>query len=166
MAKSVGLLGGSPETALYTYTGHKGPVLTVSWSPDGYQIASGSYDMTVQLWGAFAGQPAFTYTSHKDHVWSVAWSPDGTSIASAGGSYDKTVRVWYAKSGDYIQTFDDYTDGINSVVWSPDGKYIVSGSADGTSRIWNVETWETRYVYTKHTEVDVGSHHPWVNRVQ
>jgi len=113
IAKSAGLLGGSPETALYIYTGHKGPVLTASWSPDGYRIASGSYDTTVQLWGAFAG-----------------WPHDGTSIASAGGSYDKTVRVWDARSGDYIQTFDDYTDGINSVVWSPDGKYIATGGYD------------------------------------
>ena len=137
LAKSAGLSGeGSkttpppPVTALYTYTGHKASVLSAAWSPDGYRIASGSYDTTVQVWGAFAGWPSLTYPGHKDYVWSVAWSPDGKYIASAGGSYDKTVRVWDAATGNPISIFDDYTDGVNSVVWSPNGKLIASGSYD------------------------------------
>jgi serine/threonine protein kinase len=131
MAKSAGLLGGATDTALYTYTGHKGPVLTAAWSPDGYRIASGSFDQTVQVWGAFAGWPSFKYSLHNDYVWSVAWSPlDGTKIASAGGYHDKTVRIWDATNQNPIFTFDDYTDGVNSVVWSPDGKFIATGGYD------------------------------------
>ena len=136
LAKSAGLLGGGsstslpPGTTLFTYTGHKGPVLTAAWSPDGYRIASGGFDTTIRVWGAFAGWPSFTYAKHKNDVWSVAWSPDGKYIASAGGSYDKTVRVWDAATGNPISIFDDYTDGVNSVVWSPNGKLIASGSYD------------------------------------
>jgi len=137
LAKSPGLLSDGPKTPLpsqvtpfYTYTGHKSPVLTASWSPDGYQIASGSYDTTVQVWGAFAGWPSLTFPLHKDYVWSLAWSPDGSKIASAGGFHDKTVRVWDARTQNPIFTFDDYTDGVNSVVWSPDGKLIASGGYD------------------------------------
>jgi WD40 repeat protein len=121
----------SSITALYTYTGHKASVLTASWSPDGYRIASGGFDDTVRVWGAFAGWPSFTYSNHKDYVWSVAWSPDGTKIASAGGSYDKTVQVWNSTSGNpTFNILDDYTDGVNSVVWSPNGKYIATGGYD------------------------------------
>jgi eukaryotic-like serine/threonine-protein kinase len=137
LAKSAGILGeGSktipppPVTALYTYTGHKASVLTAAWSPDGYRIASGSFDTTVRVWGAFAGWPSFTYPLHKDYVWSVAWSPDGTMIASAGGSYDKTVRIWDAINQNPISTFNDYTDTVYSVVWSPNGKLIATGGYD------------------------------------
>jgi eukaryotic-like serine/threonine-protein kinase len=137
VAKSAELFGGSVKnaprpalTALYTYPGHKRPVVTVAWSPDGYRIASGSFDTTVQVWGAFAGWPSFIYPFHKDYVWSVAWSPDGTKIASAGGFYDKTVRIWDSTNQNPIFTFDDYTDGVNSVVWSPDGKLIATGGYD------------------------------------
>ncbi|MGZ3611198.1 MAG: protein kinase domain-containing protein [Ktedonobacteraceae bacterium] len=137
IAKSTGLIhedtittSRPPITALYTYPGHKGPVLTTAWSPDGYRIASGGYDTTVQVWGAFAGWPSFTYPFHKDDVWSVAWSPDSTMIASAGGSYDKSVRVWDAISGKTILILNDYTDGVNSVVWSPNGKFIATGGYD------------------------------------
>ena len=34
------------------YRGHSGPVTSVTWSPDGQRIASGSEDGTVQLWRA------------------------------------------------------------------------------------------------------------------
>ena len=137
IAKSAELFGGSIKnasrpavTALYTYPGHKRPVLTAAWSPDGYRIASGGFDTTVQVWGAFAGWPSFIYPFHKDYVWSVAWSPDGTKIASAGGSYDKTVRIWDSTNQNFISTFDDYTDGVNSVAWSPNGKLIATGGYD------------------------------------
>lgn len=137
IAKSAGILGTnstpaplSQVTALNTFTGHKGPVLTAAWSPDGYRIASGSYDTTVRVWGAFASWPSFTYSLHKDYVWSVAWSHDGTKIASAGGYYDKTVRIWDSTNQNTIHTFDDYSDSVNSVVWSPDGKFIATGGYD------------------------------------
>jgi eukaryotic-like serine/threonine-protein kinase len=132
IAKNAGLLGeANSATVLYTYTGHKASVLTASWSPNGFLIASGGFDTTVQVWGAFTGLPPLIYPYHKDEIRSVAWSPDGTKIASAGGSKDKTVRVWDSTSGNKtLNILDDYTDRVNSVVWSPNGKLIATGGND------------------------------------
>ena len=138
LAKSAGLFAGAsstalilplPGTTLYTYTRHKGSVLTAVWSRDGYRLASGSADNTVQVWDAATGWRTSSYLGHKDWVWSVAWSPDGNYIASGGGSYDKTVQVWNVASKRPVDTFDS-TEGVNSVAWSPDGKLIASGSYD------------------------------------
>jgi len=41
---------GTLKVALYTYHGHVGPVNAVAWSPDSTLIASGSTDLTVQVW--------------------------------------------------------------------------------------------------------------------
>jgi WD40 repeat protein len=38
--------------------------------------------------------------------------------------------------------FKGHTGPVTSVAFSPDGKRIVSGSADKTIRVWNVETYE------------------------
>jgi eukaryotic-like serine/threonine-protein kinase len=138
MAKSAGLFGEGPKTppppphpltALYTYLGHKESVLSAAWSPDGYRIASGSYDSTVRVWDATTGWHSSIYQGHTSAVWSVAWSPDGKYIASGGGSNDNTVQIWDAITKQQIDTFNS-KQGINSVVWSPDGKYVASSSYD------------------------------------
>ena len=157
LAKSAGLLGGgssntvlSPGTTLFTYTRHKGSVLTAAWSPDGYRIASGSYDYTVQVWDAVTGWHASIYSGHKDYVWSVAWSPDGKYIASGGGYYDKTVQIWDAVTKQQLDTFD-FKEGVNSVVWSPDGKYVASGSYDKIILIRDPFNQTTQFTLQGHT---------------
>lgn len=32
------------------FRGHKAPVITIAWSPNGKQLASGSYDRTIRIW--------------------------------------------------------------------------------------------------------------------
>ena len=79
-----------PGSIIYTYHGHSDQVLAVAWSPDGGRIASGSRDMTIQVWDAFTGKHAFTYRGHSNAVASLAWSPDGRRIAPGGN--DSTVQ--------------------------------------------------------------------------
>ena len=42
---------------LSTMRGHDKVVMSVSWSPDGTRLASGSFDETVRLWDASTGAP-------------------------------------------------------------------------------------------------------------
>jgi WD40 repeat protein len=77
---------------LSTCTGHKGPVHSITWSPDGKTIASGSSDQAVFLWDAATGERLQALRGHTGAVWDMAWSPDGTRLASA--SLDKTIVLW------------------------------------------------------------------------
>jgi WD40 repeat protein len=43
-----------------TLKGHTGPVTSVSFSPDGNRIASGSRDNTIRLWDASTGEELHT----------------------------------------------------------------------------------------------------------
>ena len=53
---------------------------------------------------------------------------------------DNTIKIWNAIIPDIIDTLSGHTASVISAVWSHDGLMIVSGSMDGTIKIWNVET--------------------------
>ncbi|KAG8734952.1 hypothetical protein FRC10_011165 [Ceratobasidium sp. 414] len=120
--------------------GHTDRVFSVTCSPDGAYIASGSFDETVRIWDAQTGQPVGQpFNGHTCYVNSVAYSPDGAYIAS--GSDDRTVRIWDAQTGQPVgQPLNGHTGWVFSVAYSPDGAYIASGSHDNTIRIWDAQT--------------------------
>ncbi|MFO7565126.1 MAG: pentapeptide repeat-containing protein [Enhygromyxa sp.] len=115
--------------------GHRGPVTSVAWSPDGTRLASSSWDNTVRVWDAHDGTLVSTLQGHEVGVTGVAWSPDGTRLASS--SDDKTVRVWDAHDGTLVSTLQGHEHGVSGVAWSPDGTRLASSSRDNTVRVWD-----------------------------
>jgi WD40 repeat protein len=109
----------------------------VSLSPDGRRVVAVS---------GYLGSPLHlidveTGTVHRiDHpeghaFLSVAWSPDGRHIAAGGWSravsvMDPNGRLEFLLLG--------HTDGAYWVDWSPDATRLLTGSADGTARIWEI----------------------------
>lgn len=92
-------LGGLPDFDVLTFilTGHLKYVSSMSWSPDGSRLASGSGDHTIHIWHADTGDTISTLEGHFDMIRSVIWSPDGNQLAS--GSCDKTVLIWDVITG-------------------------------------------------------------------
>ena len=117
-------------------TGHTSPVTSITFSPDGRTLASGSEDGTIRLWDVVTGAPQRTLTGHTDWVLSVAFSPDGRTLAS--GSDDQTVRLWDGVTGASQRTLTGHTDWVYSVAFSPDGRTLASGSGDGTTLLWDI----------------------------
>ena len=126
------------ETVAPPFTGHTGRVNSVTFSPNGQHIVSGSNDETIRVWDPMTGETvAGPFTGHTNLVNSVAFSPDGQHIVS--GSMDQTIRVWDAMTGETAAgPFTGHTNSVNSVAFSPDGHHIVSGSYDRTIRVSNV----------------------------
>ncbi len=69
---------------------------SVSFSPDGKYLASGSDDYTVKLWSIESQKEQATLRGHLHTVTSVGFSPDGKYLAS--GSYDNTANLWSVES--------------------------------------------------------------------
>ena len=121
-------------------TGHKGPVWSVAFSPNGTALASSSSDGTARLWDVATGRPlGQPYTSPAGQVNSVAFSPNGQMLASAGKN--GVIRLWDVTSHPFLgQPVMDDTGAVNSVAFSSDSKTLVSGGKNGSIALWNVTT--------------------------
>lgn len=124
-----------PQTTLH---GHSRTVTSVTFSPDGKRILTGSLDKSAILWNAETGEQIRLLHGHADSITSVAFSPDGKRILT--GSFDKTAILWNAETGTPIQTLRGHSGVVYSVTFSRDGKRIATGSADKTVILWNAET--------------------------
>ena len=120
-------------------TGHSDVICGLAWSPDGWTLASSSYDTTVRLWDSDGRGLLRELRGHAGCVTSLAWSPDGETIAS--GSYDQTIRLWNVTNDD-VRILTGHDEWVNAVAWSPDGRILASGSADWRIKFWDGETAE------------------------
>ena len=127
--------------------GHTNSVSSVSFSPDGQTLVSGSWDKTVRVWDVNTGRHLRTLTGHTNRVTYVSFSPDGQTLVS--GSWDGTVRVWDVNTGRHLRTLT--VSGVISISFSPDGQTLASGSLDGTVRLWDVNTGRHLHTLAGHT---------------
>jgi hypothetical protein len=116
--------------------GHGQRINSVAYSPNGKMIASGSADNTLRTWYAGNGRDIQTYKAGKNDVLAVSWSPDSDYIAG-GLSWSGNILVWDASRDTLAKTLAGHGDWVNAVVYSPDGRAIISGSRDGSIRIWD-----------------------------
>lgn len=116
--------------------GHYGSVSSLSFSPDGSLLASGSYDSIVIVWKMDDGSVVHQL-NHGDRVAAVEFSPDGNRILSAGN--DKMIKLWDVNTGELIQTLSGHSSRIHSAVFDLTGKIIVSG-ANNELIIWDATT--------------------------
>jgi WD40 repeat protein len=124
---------------------------SLSYSPDGRRIASGSMDNAVRLWEAETGAKLLTLEGRSSWVRAVAYSPDGARIAM--GSTDRTIHVWEAGDGREILTLAGHTATVRSVSYSPDGKHLASGAADSSVRVWDAASGRELQVLRGHSSV-------------
>lgn len=141
----------------HTLESHTGTIWSVAYSANGQHFASGSEDQTIKLWDVQTGQCLKTLKAHTEWVRSVAFCPTAPLLASAGD--DETIKLWNLVTGRCEQTLRGHTDRVWSLAFHPPytasahhskTPLLVSGSSDGTVRVWNFKTGHCLHVLRGH----------------
>jgi len=115
---------------------HSDIVLSLSWSPSGGHLASGSYDGTILIRNVENGAvDVGPIESNQGALCSVAYSPLGDRIAS-GGDYWK-ICIWHSRTGELlVGPITNLGASVTCVVWSSDGSKLYSAS-DESARVFD-----------------------------
>ncbi|XP_071537071.1 notchless protein homolog 1 isoform X1 [Panulirus ornatus] len=138
--------------------GHAEAVLSVSFSPDGQHLASGSGDTTVRFWDVYTETPHFTCKGHRHWVLATAWSPDGMHLAS--GCKAGQILIWDPTTGKQMgRALTGHKQWVTSLCWEPlhltcdgESKRLASAGKDGDVRIWNTKLGSCEKVLSNHLQ--------------
>jgi WD40 repeat protein/transcriptional regulator with XRE-family HTH domain len=114
-------------------------VYSVAFSPDGRLLAAGSKDKHVRVWGV-EGTPRLVndrFAGFTSWVNSVAFSPDGSLLAAAASG--NLTQVWRTDGWQHLTSLPGPTN-FTSVQFGPSGRELVTGSIDGITRLWPLDT--------------------------
>jgi len=133
-----------------------GDVNSVCWSPDGVQVVVGSADGIARVWNVESGKPLIVQglnpiqTGHES-VYVVSYSPKATKIATGGYSEDG-IEIRNAKTGKLLSTIK-HEYAVWSLAWTSDENKLISGSGNGSLRIFDTATWHQIGVLDGHNQV-------------
>jgi ribosome assembly protein 4 len=123
-------------------TGHTKAVNHVCFSPNGYWLATASFDRTVKLFDGKSGKFLATLGKakqkntgmHMGPVYRLAWSADSRKLIS--GSSDTTLKIWEITHQKLLRDLPGHEDEVYGVDWSPAGSHAASGGKDQIVRLW------------------------------
>ncbi len=146
-------LSHAQRAELVVQAGHSGPVMAVTYSPDGRLLASAGLDNAIQIWDVATGKTLRTLfstslTEHTRGITAVAFHPAGDVLAS---SSVRRIQIWDVRTGQELRTLTGSSRYVHSLAYSPDGKLLASGDSDQTIHLWDAATGQELRTLTGHS---------------
>jgi WD40 repeat protein len=116
--------------------GHDGRCASAAaFSPDGTRLATAAFDNTIRIWNASTGAQLRRFTFPWRQL-DMRWCRDGRRLVtrtSAGFAH-----IWYTIARPDTFDLEGHTDAVRCASFSADGSRALTGSDDGTARLWSV----------------------------
>uniref|UniRef100_A0AAG5D315 WD repeat-containing protein 55 homolog n=1 Tax=Anopheles atroparvus TaxID=41427 RepID=A0AAG5D315_ANOAO len=138
------------------FEGHTHYVMQVVFNPkDNNTFASASLDRTVKVWQLGSNVPNFTLEGHEKGVNCVDYYHGGDKPYLISGADDRLVKIWDYQNKTCVQTLEGHAQNVSAVYFHPELPILLTGSEDGTIRIWHSGT------YRLETSLNYGFERVW-----
>ncbi|XP_072047312.1 LOW QUALITY PROTEIN: coatomer subunit beta'-like [Amphiura filiformis] len=138
------------------FEGHTHYVMQIVFNPkDNNTFASASLDRTVKVWQLGSSTPNFTLEGHEKGVNCVDYYSGGDKPYLVSGADDRLVKIWDYQNKTCVQTLEGHAQNVSCVSYHPELPIIMTGSEDGTARIWHANT------YRLETTLNYGLERVW-----
>lgn len=140
---------------LQRFAPHDAAVLHSSMSHDMSTVATATWDGSLMLWWADSGQlrQKLTGFGEKSKVY-VSFSPDDRKVVSAGIHH--VAQIWETHGASQRRassvTLSGHGNSVTSAEFSAEGAWVVTGSYDGTAKIWDSTTGEMLRTLKGHSD--------------
>jgi len=126
------------------------PSFHVAFSPDTALLASSSNSSSTILWDVESGEEVKRVSVGGADIGQATFSPDGSSILLQVGNRLVLMDI---ESENVLATFDGHSGSIRSYTYSQDGAIVLTGSQDGTLRLWDATTGEQLHAINTGIEI-------------
>lgn len=133
-----------PEAEPHMLTNLHRMITHLQFNPAGDRLAVGTLDGSVWVLDPQTGEVIASETIYTSIIWDGAFSPDG-SLFVTGNDDNQVILYDVLAEAPYLQprvVLEGHQGPVYSVIFSQDGQSVISGSSDGTVRVWSVETGE------------------------
>lgn len=125
------------QRPVYTLAQVGNPSYALAVHKNGYILASGDNEGTVQFWNLKTGKFISEFYPHEEKITGLLFTPDGKQVITT--SDEKNIKVWDISTGKLVKELIGHQDNIREIALSPDGQTLASAGKDGV-RIWHLPT--------------------------
>jgi coatomer subunit beta' len=150
------------------FEGHTFYIMALAFNPkDSNTFASACLDHTVKVWSLGSPQPNFSIEAHDKGVNFVEYYHGGdkpylitcgddrsvlipssrsrnvlaADLPFSVGPAPSLIKIWDYHSKSCVQALESHTANVSFAIFHPTLPLIVSGSEDGTVKLWNAATY-------------------------
>lgn len=117
--------------------GHVKQILSLKFSSNCYQIATGSDDNTIKIWDIRKRACVYTIPAHNQAISDLFWE-QGDSKFLLSCSYDGMFKLWNNKDWSIVKAYSNLNDSrLTSISMTRDNKHIITSSVDRTVKKWS-----------------------------
>ncbi|MEL6730638.1 MAG: WG repeat-containing protein [Bacteroidota bacterium] len=122
-------------------TPHEYPIISLAFSKDGKQLATGGADNLATLWNLTQPTPQLFFElegTHSDSIIDIDFSPSGKFLVTT--SADSSATIWNTQTGKAGSFLSIEERGLTQVRFLSDENFVIMGHPEGAYTRWDIRS--------------------------